>query len=172
MGKLISGRVKKTPQTGITSDRYQYLGLDQAEPNLGDPLIGPSSIGAKPIPPGQQYILVSTGIAGDRYWIPNQGGIIPGSISIYNEDSAGPAPNGLVGGLSSTTQLILIGNAVSAQGFLTDDGFPAPNVNITISPPGNNGSVLFKESNDFATSSNLVFNSSVGILTICEGLNV
>ena len=172
MGKLISGRVKKTPQTGITSDRYQYLGLDQAEPNLGDPLIGPSSIGAKPIPPGQQYILVSTGIAGDRYWIPNQGGIIPGSISIYNEDSAGPAPNGLVGGLSSTTQLILIGNAVSAQGFLTNDGFPAPNVNITISPPGNNGSVLFKESNDFATSSNLVFNSSVGILTIGEGLNV
>ena len=172
MGKLISGRVKKTPQTGITSDRYEYLGLDQAEPNLGDPLIGPSSIGAKPIPPGQQYILVSTGIAGDRYWIPNQGGIIPGSISIYNEDSAGPAPNGLVGGLSSTTQLIFIGNAVSAQGFLTNDGFPAPNVNVTISPPGNNGSVLFKESNDFATSSDLVFNSSVGILTIGKGLNV
>ena len=172
MGKLISGRVKKTPQTGITSDRYEYLGLDQAEPNLGDPLIGPSSIGAKPIPPGQQYILVSTGIAGDRYWIPNQGGLIPGSITIYNENTAGPAPLGLVGGLSSTTQLVLIGNAVSAQGFLTNDGFPAPNVNITISPPGNNGSVLFKESNDFATSSNLVFNSSVGILTIGSGLNV
>ena len=172
MGKLISGRVKKTPQTGITSDRYEYLGLDQAEPNLGDPLIGPSSIGAKPVPPGQQYILVSTGIAGDRYWIPNQGGITPGSISIYNENTSGPAPLGLVGGLSSTTQLVLIGNAVSAQGFLTNDGFPAPNVNVTISPPGNNGSVLFKESNDFATSSDLVFNSSVGILTIGKGLNV
>jgi pentose-5-phosphate-3-epimerase len=172
MGKLVSGRVKKTPQTDITSDRYEYLGLDQAEPNLGDPLIGPSSIGAKPLPPGQQYILVSTGIAGDRYWIPNQGGLIPGSISIYNENSSGPAPEGLVGGLSSTTQLILIGNAISAQGFLTNDGFPAPNVNIIISPPGNNGSVLFKESNDFATSSNLVFNSSVGILTIGNGLNV
>ena len=172
MGKLISGRVKKTPQTGITSDRYEYLGLDQAEPNLGDPLIGPSSIGAKPVPPGQQYILVSTGIAGDRYWIPNQGGIIPGSISIYNENTSGPAPLGLVGGLSSTTQLIFIGNAVSAEGFLTNNGFPAPNVNVTISPPGNNGSVLFKESNDFATSSDLVFNSSVGILTIGKGLNV
>ena len=169
MGKLISGKVKKRSQTDITPDRYEYLGLDQAEPNLGDPLVGPSSIGAKPIPPGPQYILVSVGNTGDRYWIPNQGGIIPGSISIFNEISEN---NQLVGGLSSTTQLTLIGNSINAVGFLNNDGSPAPNVNVTVSPPGNNGSVLFKESNDFATSSNLVFNSSVGILTIGSGLNV
>jgi len=169
MGKLISGKVKRRLQTDITSDRYEYLGLDQAEPNLGDPLVGPSSIGAKPIPPGPQYILVSVGNTGDRYWIPNQGGIIPGSISIFNETSEN---NQLVGGLSSTTQLTLIGNSINAVGFLNNDGSPAPNVNVTVSPPGNNGSVLFKESNDFATSSNLVFNSSVGILTIGSGLNV
>ena len=50
MGKLVSGRIKKLPQSGITSDRYEFLGVNQAEPDLGDPLVGVSSIGAKPKP--------------------------------------------------------------------------------------------------------------------------
>ena len=37
MPKYLSGRVKRTPQDKLTEDRYLYLGLDQAEPNLGDP---------------------------------------------------------------------------------------------------------------------------------------
>ena len=169
MGKLTSGRVKRVPQVAITSDRYEFLGLDQAEPNLGDPLVGPSSVGAKPVPPGQRFIIVSTGTTGDRYWIPDQAGIIPGSISIFNEATGSGQ---LVGGLSSTTQLVLIGNSINAVGFLNNDGTPAPNVNITVSPPGNNGDILFKESNDFATSPKLVFNSSAGIVTVGNGLNV
>ena len=40
MGKYSSGRVKKFDQTGITSDRYEFLGLEQAEPDLGDPIVG------------------------------------------------------------------------------------------------------------------------------------
>ena len=39
MVKYLSGRVPKNPQDKITDDRYQYLGLEQAEPNLGDPNI-------------------------------------------------------------------------------------------------------------------------------------
>ena len=170
--KYLTGRVERTPQTDLTTDRYEYLGLEQAEPNLGDPLVGPSSITAKPVPPGQQYIMVTTGVPGERYWIPNQGGIIPGTISVFNENTSGPAPEGLVGGLSSTTQLVFIGNAINAIGFLNYDGSNAPNVNITVSPPGNDGEVLFKDLGDFATSQKLVFNSSVGILTIGNGLNV
>ena len=170
--KYLSGRVERTSQTDLTDDRYEYLGLEQAEPNLGDPLVGPSSIGAKPVAPGQQYMIVSTGNPGERYWIPNQGGIIPGTISVFNENTAGPAPLGLVGGLSSTTQLVLIGKAINAIGFLNNDGSNAPNVNITVSPPGNDGEVLFKDLGDFSTSTKLVFDSSVGILTIGNGLNV
>jgi len=34
---FLSKRVKRKSQTGITSDRYEFLGLDQAEPDLGDP---------------------------------------------------------------------------------------------------------------------------------------
>ena len=76
----------------------------------------------------------------------------------------------MVGAANSTTQLNFVGNAISAVGSV---GSPIGiAVTITVSPPGNNGEILFKESNDFATSSNLTFNSSVGILTIGNGLNV
>ena len=54
MPKYLSNRVKRTPQSGLTSDRYQYLGLEQAEPNLGDP--------ANPlpnVPTGSQFQVVS-----------------------------------------------------------------------------------------------------------------
>jgi filamentous hemagglutinin len=33
--KLLSGRVPVTPYSNLTNDRYQFLGLDQAEPSLG-----------------------------------------------------------------------------------------------------------------------------------------
>jgi hypothetical protein len=33
--KLLSGRVPVTPYSNLTSDRYQFLGLEQAEPSLG-----------------------------------------------------------------------------------------------------------------------------------------
>ena len=112
--KYLSGRVERTSQSDLTTDRYEYLGLEQTEP----------------VPPGQQYIVVSTGIAGERYWIPNQGGIIPGSITVYNENTAGPAPEGLVGGLSSTTQLVFIGNAINVTAPYAGPPYP-PNVLFT-----------------------------------------
>lgn len=87
MGKLTSGRVKRKSQTQITPDRYQYLGLDQAEPNLGDPLVGPSSVGANPIPVGPYFSLLSIGNnPGKRYWGTPAGiSSYIGVISVYNQ---------------------------------------------------------------------------------------
>ena len=34
-GSLVSGRVAVTDYANLTPDRYQFLGLTQAEPNLG-----------------------------------------------------------------------------------------------------------------------------------------
>jgi len=80
---LNSKRVKKLARTGITSDRYQFLGLNQAEPDLGDPLVGVSSIVNKPIPAGDQYMVAAVdGYAGERYWIratETQGAVIQGT---------------------------------------------------------------------------------------------
>ena len=108
MARYINDKSKRRPQDKLTEDRYQYLTVDQAEPNLGDPVFP----GDTP-PFGTQYITVSIeGYPGERYWIPNQGGIIPGSITIYDE-------NVLVGGVSSTTQLNFIGAAISASSNLS-----------------------------------------------------
>jgi hypothetical protein len=139
------------------------LDLQQAEPNLGDPAV-PGEV----IPVGTQYQVISLlERPGERYWIPVGGGLIPGSISVYDEGIITPP-----GGVSSISQLNFKGNAITVLGYLNPDGSPAIAATITVSPPGNNGSVLFKELNDFATSPSLVFNSSVGILTIGNGLNV
>lgn len=160
MPKYISGRSKLTSQSELTSDRYRYLSIENAEPNLGDPLVGVSSVVGKPVPSGQQFIVVAVegSEPGERYWIPNQGGIIPGTISIFNEGS-------LVGGLSSTTQLNLIGAAITAKGYLNLDSSPAPNVDITVFAPGNNQEIIFNTANEFSTSTKLKFDSSNGLLT-------
>ena len=51
--KLVSGRVPVIGPTTVTSDRYQFLGLDQAEPNLGISANGN---------------VLTTNIYGDRIW--------------------------------------------------------------------------------------------------------
>ena len=80
MPKYLSGRQKRRPQDQLSDDRYQYLGLDQAEPNLSDPLVSASP------PSGSQYQLVAVpGYPGKRYWVPIGGGLIPGAISVFDE---------------------------------------------------------------------------------------
>ena len=90
----------------------------------------------------------------NRFWIPNQGGIIPGSLSIFEEGT-------LVGGLSSTTQLNFIGQAITAEGV----GGPNPGVavTITVAPPGNPNEVLFVSagSTDFATDTRFIFDDGL-----------
>jgi hypothetical protein len=112
MARLTSGRVKKTPQSGITSDRYQFLGLEQAEPDLGDPLVGPSSIAAKPAPAGTRYIPTAVaGQPGERYWLDAQqffGASTPGSVTVFDEDVQ-------VGAANSTYILKFVGDNVSVD---------------------------------------------------------
>ena len=111
MPKYISGRTKLRDSGKLTADRYRYLGLDQAEPNLGDPPDGTPPTGA--IPSGDRYQIVSVdGHPGERYWIPVEGGIIPGTFTIYDEGT-------LVGGINSTSQLNFVGAAISASSINT-----------------------------------------------------
>ena len=162
MPKYLSGRVKRTPQGALSDDRYQYLGLEQAEPNLGDPTAALPSV-----PVGQQYQVVSiVNYPGERYWVQKRGGIIPGSISLFDEGS-------LVGTADSITQVDFRGNAINVVADPYVDGVSTGVAGtVTVRPPGDNGSVLFKSSNDFATSANLVFDTTVGILTVGKGLDV
>lgn len=163
MPKYISGRSKVTPQSKLQSDRYSYLSIESAEPNLGSPLVGPSSLTAKPVPPGQQFIVVSVegDEPGERYWIPNQGGIIPGSISVFDEGN-------LVGTLSTITQLNFVGAAVSASVSIASSNLAT----ITVFAPGNNKEILFNTANEFSTSTKLTFDTSNGLLTAGDRITV
>ena len=129
MVKYLSGRVKRTPQDQLKDDRYQYLNLEQAEPNLSDPLIG------DPVPTGSQYQLVAVpGYPGKRYWIPVGGGLIPGSISVFDEGT-------LVGTSNSITQLNFEGAAVEAAVDVQNpSGHPGIAATVTVIPVtiGNN----------------------------------
>ena len=151
MPRYLSNRVKRTSQGSLSEDRYRYLDLKQAEPNIGDPLIGPSSITAKPVPPGQQFIIVSVegSTPGERYWIPNQGGIIPGSISVFDD-------NTLVGALSSITQLNFVGAAITASVSIASSNLAT----IRVFAPGNDKEILFNTANEFSTSTKLTFDTS------------
>ena len=156
MPKYLSGRSKLTRQSGLSSDRYRYLSIENAEPNLGDPLVGISSVTAKPIPPGQQFIVVSVegSEPGERYWIPNQGGIIPGSISVFDD-------NTLVGALSSITQLNFVGAAITASVSIASSNLAT----IRVFSPGNSQEIIFNTANEFSTSTKLKFDPSNGLLT-------
>jgi hypothetical protein len=55
MSRLISNKVKKTPSTQVSEDRYNFLQLSEAEPDLG-------------IPDEDGYILSSNSL-GQRLWI-------------------------------------------------------------------------------------------------------
>ena len=85
MPKYLSGRQKLRPSNKLTEDRYQYLGLDQAEPNLADPLTSPG------VPGGTQYQLVAVaGYDGRRYWVPIGGSLQPGRVYLQTS-----VPHGL-----------------------------------------------------------------------------
>ena len=123
MPKYLSGRAKRVPQDQLSEDRYQYLGLEQAEPNLSDPLVSPS------VPSGAQYQLVAVpAYPGKRYWVPVGGGLVPGAITIFDEDSP-------VSSSSSITQLNFVGAAVTANvSVQSPSGHPGIAATVTVIP--------------------------------------
>ena len=165
MPKYLSGRVKRTPQGALTTDRYLYLGLDQAEPNLGDP----PELDA--IPSGTKYQIVSLiDRPGERFWQEVGGGLIPGTITVRDEGLVVPRTNANPNlGISSITDINFVGAAVTVVGFIKPDGDAGTAVTVTISPPGDNHGIIFNNDGEFDTSPFLTFDNSVGIGSVGIG---
>jgi hypothetical protein len=168
---FLSKRVKKKSQTGLTTDRYEFLGLDQAEPDLGDPLVGLSSVGANPPPLGAtQYVLVAAGgNTGKRYWVVSSqltgSGLIPGSFSVFNN-------NIQVGAANSFNKFNFVGTGVTVDPVSSDPNLQTSiaTVRITVTDlvgPGNVNSIPYKASNgNLAGATDFVYSSgSIGIGT-------
>ncbi len=61
MGQVLSGKVKVTRPQDVSLDRYQYLSLSEAEPNLGVPESGSIDSGS--------FALVASDDAGNRLFV-------------------------------------------------------------------------------------------------------
>ena len=168
---FLSKRVRKKSQTGLTTDRYEFLGLDQAEPDLGDPLVGLSSVGANPPPiVGNQYVLTAyENQTGKRYWTAaaqiTGSGLIPGSFTVFDN-------NVQVGAANSFNRFNFVGNGVSVDpvGTLPGEQTGIATIRITVSDvvaPGNLNSIPYKASNGFlAGATDFVYSSgNIGIGT-------
>jgi hypothetical protein len=130
---FLSKRVKRRDPSGITSDRYEFLGLDQAEPDLGDPIVGPSSIGTNPYTGdlSNLYVLVadSTG-SGSRYWTKQtdiiSGGIVsPGAVTIRDEGV-------IIGSANQISDINFIGSGVTITSPASWVGAGSSSVDISI----------------------------------------
>ena len=148
--EFLSKRVKKVPVTGLSTTRYQYLALDQAEPDLGDPLVGPSSVGARgQYPQRDAYILASFGqqneINPSRYWVPPGAlsglglGLVPGAITVQDEGL-------VVGAASSFTTFNFVGQGVSVDSvsFASTQQTGIATVRITSPGFGNTGEFQYR----------------------------
>ena len=168
---FLSKRVKKKSQTGLTTDRYEFLGLDQAEPDLGDPLVGLSSVGANPAPiGGSKYVLIAAGgNTGKRYWVDTSSlsstGLIPGSFTLFNN-------NNQVGAANSFNKFNFVGAGVTVDFVSSDPSLQTgiATIRITVTDlvgPGNVNSIPYKGSNGFlAGATDFVYSSgSIGIGT-------
>ena len=166
---FLSKRVKRKSQTGLTTDRYEFLGLDQAEPDLGDPLVGLSSIGANPAPIGGiKYVLIAAGgNTGKRYWVDTSSlsstGLIPGSFTVFNN-------NQQVGAANSFNKFNFVGSGVTVDPVSSDINLQTgiATVRITVTDlvgPGNVNSIPYKASNGLlAGATDFVYsNTNIGI---------
>ena len=93
MARLLSGRVKVTPPTGVSTDRYSYLRLEEAEPNAG-------------LPGVDGYVLASN-TDGSRFWRAAPGASAISGITVKDDGS-------VVGSADSVSSLNFVGNNVTA----------------------------------------------------------
>ncbi len=179
--EFLSKRVKKAPQVALSTTRYQFLGLNQAEPDLGDPTVGPSSVGAKPYPSGQDaFILASfpdTQGEPNRYWVPPSSltglglGLIPGAFTIRDQGN-------LVGTANSfnTINFVGLGVTVDPVSIAGTQQTGIATVRFTYPGFGNTGEFQFRGQNGLLSgATGIVFNQTnlnVGFGTTNPGAKV
>jgi hypothetical protein len=108
--KLLSGRVPVTPYSNLTSDRYQFLGLGQAEPSLGS---------------GDANSVLTLGTGNTRVW---SNTLALSSLSVAGESNLGNISNVHIFG-GTNGQLVQTdgnGNLIFADPAVSGSAAPMP----------------------------------------------
>ena len=100
MAKLLSGKVKVTPYSGLSTSRYEFIQLSETEPNAGLPSV-------------DGHVLASD-TNGNRFWRSAPGASAISGISVKEEGS-------IVGAADSVSSLNFVGGNLTA----TASGFGA-----------------------------------------------
>lgn len=101
MARLLSGKVKVTSPTGVSTDRYQYLKLEEAEPNLGVPdqsgkVLASSSDGTR------SWVSAPSPTAIDGVTIREEGSIVGTAGSVQDINFVGPGVVATASGVGAT----------------------------------------------------------------------
>lgn len=141
MARLLSGKVKKTPYAGLSTDRYEFIQLSETEPNAGLPSV-------------DGHVLASD-TNGNRFWRSAPGASAISGITVKEEGS-------IVGAADSVSSL----NFVSGNLTATASGFGAT-ITLTDNPQFTNvGANLVTSTSGIVTNFTSTNTNITGIATI------
>jgi hypothetical protein len=171
--QLVTGRVEVTPFEDLTEDRYEFLGLSQAEPNLGT---------------GNQYDVLTLGNSNVRVWSNSINvasvtatGNIQGNIGIFDDilvgniDIGNIIGNGNLQVQSITANLFVsavgnvIGGNVNTSGDVSAGGnVTGGNINTggNISATGNITAANFSSSGNVSLGNLTVANTTISTVLV------
>ena len=134
--KLLSGRVPVTPYNDLPSDRYEFLGLGQAEPSLGS---------------GTANSVLTLGTGNTRVW--------SNSVSLNSVTVSGGANLGNVGNITITggsSGYILSTNGSGNLSWVAQSSTPG----------GSNTEVQFNDNGSLGGVANLTYNKVTDVLSV------
>jgi len=138
--KLLSGRVPVTPYNDLPNDRYEFLGLGQAEPSLGS---------------GTANSVLTLGTGNTRVW--------SNSVSLNSVTVSGGANLGNVGNITITggsSGYVLSTDGLGNLSWVAQSGGGNGN------PGGSNTQVQFNDNGAFGGVANLTYNKVTDVLSV------
>jgi hypothetical protein len=139
--RLLSGRVPVTSYGNLTIDRYQFLGLSEAEPNLGS---------------GTANAVLTLGVDNTRVW---SDALTLNSVSVSGTSNLGSVGNITISG--GTNGYVLQTDGAGHLSWTAQTGNGGNG-----SPGGSNTQIQYNSDGSFAGSSNFTFDSSSNTVTI------
>jgi len=137
----ISGKIFTVPPTSADSGRYQFINLQNAEPNLGLPVL--SSSGAA------KYTLLSDPLSGIRTWSNNE-------IAVNGQN---------VGmGIDTPNQKLTVVGNISATGTIYANAFSFSGLNV--SAAGKNTMVQYNSNNSLSGDGGFTYQQSISSVVI------